>query len=188
MTKFDPVLLELGKVGEDGERLVFHKYQRRVQRFFEARGISQEEAHDLAQETFLRVFRSEARLDNRAQLEAWLFEIARNVRANALRHKATLKRAAIEVSLDEASPGEALMSRDNPPLLEREQIELLQSALAELPEQMRQCVRLRLRGDLNYEEIAQVMQLSTQTVRSNLRAARNRLQSKLEPRFGRIDF
>src|SRR5689334_7681596 len=76
MPKFDPVLLELGEEGEDGERLVFYKYQSRIQRFFEKKGISLDEAQDLTQETFLRVFRSEARFENREQMEAWIFEIA----------------------------------------------------------------------------------------------------------------
>lgn len=198
---FDPVLLELGEAGEDGERLVFCKYRDRVQRFFENRGISPEEARDLTQDTFLRVFRSEARLDNRAQLEAWLFEIARNVRANALRAKATLKRAASVVSLDEtdrdreskegtksvsvsvSGEPDALMS-----VITREQLRILRQALSELPEQMRQCVRLRLKDELKYKEIAEAMKISIETVKTHLHQAKKRLRPLLEPHFGPIDF
>lgn len=196
---FDPVLLELGEAGEDGERLVFCKYQRRVQRFFERRGISPDEARDLTQDTFLRVFRGEARLDNRAQLEAWLFEIARNVRANALRSKATLKRAATVISLGEphaegdseevANPGFATGEQDAlTSAITREQLGILQRALAELPEQMRQCVRFRLKDDLKYKEIAEVMRISIETVKSHLHQAKKRLRPLLEPHFGPIDF
>jgi RNA polymerase sigma-70 factor (ECF subfamily) len=196
---FDPVLLELGEAGEDGQRLVFCKYRDRVQRFFESKGISTEEARDLTQDTFLRVFRSEARLDNRAQLEAWLFEIARNVRANALRAKATLKRAATMVSLDEPDrerdpkegtrpvPGsgepDALTS-----VIMREQLRILRQALSELPEQMRQCVRHRLKDELKYKEIAAVMKISIETVKTHLHQAKKRLRPLLEPHFGSIDF
>jgi RNA polymerase sigma-70 factor (ECF subfamily) len=197
--RFDPVLLELGEAGEDGDRLVFCKYQRRVQRFFEQRGISPDEARDLTQDTFLRVFRNEARLDNRAQLEAWLFEIARNVRANALRSKATLKRAATVISLDEphsegdpegvANPVFAAGEQDAlTGAITREQLGILQRALAELPEQMRHCVRLRLKDDLKYKEIAEVMRISIETVKSHLHQAKKRLRPLLEPHFGPIDF
>jgi RNA polymerase sigma-70 factor, ECF subfamily len=196
---FDPVLLELGEAGEDGDRLVFCKYQRRVQRFFERRGISPDEARDLTQDTFLRVFRGKARLDNRAQLEAWLFEIARNVRANALRSKAALKRAATMISLDEphadGDPKEAanpvFVAGEQDALtsaITREQLGILQGALAELPEQMRQCVRFRLKDDLKYKEIAEVMKISIETVKSHLHHAKKRLHPLLEPHFGPIDF
>jgi len=199
MPKFDPVLLELGEEGEDGERLVFFKYRPRVQRFFESKGILPEEARDLTQDTFLRVFRGEAKLDNRVQLEAWLFEIAKNVRANALRAKAATKRLAIVSSLDEPRPEGNSREVADPALLDgekdaltraidREHIEILQHALAELPEQMRQCVRLRLQGDLKYKEIAQIMRISIDTVKSHLHLAKKRLRPLLEPHFGPIDF
>lgn len=198
MPNFDPVLLELGEEGEDGKRLVFYKYQSRIQRFFEKKGISPEEAQDLTQETFLRVFRSEARLENREEMEAWLFQIARNVRANALRAQGTLKRAASVVSLDEPSlKGESRDAANPGPLsdepdalasaITREQLRALQGALAELSEQMRQCVRLRLTGR-KYKEIAQIMRISIETVKSHLHHAKKRLRSMLEPHFGPIDF
>ena len=70
----------------------------------------------------------------------------------------------------------------------REQLGILQGALAELPEQMRQCVCFRLQGDLKYREIAEVMQISIQTVKSHLHHAKKRLRPMLEPYFGPIDF
>jgi len=198
--KFDPVILELGAAGEDGERLFFFKYQDRVRRFFRKKGVSEEEAPDLTQDTFLRVFRAEASFDNRAQLEAWLFEIARNVWANWLRERMALKRAATLVPLDapdrEGEPRDVADpafepggGQDAPTgAITREQLEILRRELAELPEQMRQCVHLRLRDDLRYKEIAEVMRISIETVKSHIHQAKQRLRSKLEPVFGRIDF
>jgi RNA polymerase sigma factor (sigma-70 family) len=188
---FDPVLLELGEAGEDGNRLVFCKYQRRVQRFFESKGISPDEALDLTQDTFLRVFRGEARLINRAQLEAWLFEIARNVWANAIRARVTRKRAATVTSLEESHPegGPALLASEPDALtsaVTHELLGILQRSLTVLPEQMRQCVRLRLKG-LQYKEIAEVMRISIETVKSHLHQAKKRLRPILEPHFGPIE-
>jgi RNA polymerase sigma-70 factor (ECF subfamily) len=70
----------------------------------------------------------------------------------------------------------------------REQYGILREALAELPEQMRQCVRLRLKDDLKYKEIAEVMKISIETVKTHLHHAKKRLRPRLEPHFGRIDF
>jgi RNA polymerase sigma factor (sigma-70 family) len=190
---FDPVRLQLGAAGEDGERLVYCKYRRRVQRFFEKRGIPPDEALDLTQDTFLRVFRGEARLDGREQLEAWLFKIARHVWFNALRSKTALKRAATVVSLDQAQPAEeprevADAERDALAVaISREQLAALRDALAALPEQMRQCVRFRLKDDLMYGEIAAVMGISIETVKSHLHQAKKRLRHLLEAHFGPLD-
>ena len=190
---FDPVRLQLGAAGEDGERLVYCKYRRRVQRFFERRGVAPEEALDLTQDTFLRVFRGEARLDNREQLEAWLFKIARHVWFNVLRSKAALKRSATVVSLDQAQPsGEPSEVADAErdvlaAVISREQLAVLRNALASLPEQMRQCVRFRLQDDLMYGEIAAVMGISIETVKSHLHQAKKRLRHLLEAHFGPLD-
>lgn len=198
MPRFDPVLLELGKAGEDGDRLVFFKYQHRVRRFFEKKGISPEEARDLTQETFLRVFRGKASFDNKAQLEAWLFKIARNVLANVVRSRKVTKRVAPVKSLDEPDPegnpreavDSALSAREPDALasvITREQIEVLRHALDDLPDQMRQCVRFRLQ-DIEYKEIAKLMDISIETVKSHLHQAKKRLRPVLESHFGPIDF
>jgi RNA polymerase sigma-70 factor (ECF subfamily) len=188
--------LELGEGGEDGELLAYQKIQSRVQRYFKKKGASEEDARDLTQDTFLRVFRSEAKLGSRTELEAWIFGIARNVWLNMLRDQAAGKRAGITVSLDELRPGGgtndfATTTAGEADALEsaitREQLETLRNALAELPEQMRQCVYLRLRDDLKYKEIATVMGISIDTVKSHLSQAKKRLRHLLEPHFGPID-
>jgi len=195
---FDPVLLELGEAGEDGDRLVFRKYHRRVLGFFQKKGASPDDAQDLTQETFLRVFRSSARLDNRAQLEAWLFEIARNVLINSRRNQAALKRSAKMVSLDEPRPdGEAQETADPEfeagekdaltSMITQEELTVLRRALSELPEQMRQCAQLRSM-DYKYREIAEVMQISIDTVKSHLHQAKTRLRPLLDSYFGRVDW
>lgn len=198
MAKFDPVLLGLGQAGDDGERLVVDQYRHRVRRFFQKKGAAPEEARDLTQDTFLRVFRGEARLESREQLEAWLFEIARNVWSNALRAESTLKRSASVVSLDEPLSEEggprdvadpAFTDGEQDALtrvITREQLQILHRGLAELPDQMRQCMRLRYQG-LKYREIAEVMRISIETVKSHLHDAKKRLRPLLEPHFGPID-
>ena len=64
-------------------------------------------------------------------------------------------------------------------LLDKEMGMLLQQAVSSLPAQMRRCVRLRVFQDLEYEEIAEVLQISPSTVKVQLFKARKRLQMQL---------
>ena len=64
--------------------------------------------------------------------------------------------------------------------------EILSRAIAGLPPQMRRCVRLRVFQDLDYDEIAEVLQISPSTVKVQLFKARKRLQMELEDSF--VDF
>jgi RNA polymerase sigma-70 factor (ECF subfamily) len=194
------VQLELGPPGSDAERLVFERYGGKLVRYFQKRGLSLEDAEDLTQETLIRVLKAEAQLPSRSELEAWLFEIAKNVDLNRVRERSTLKRSAIVVSLDEpAASGDDAQNRtprrepetEEPDalaqLLENEQLERLAAAFDELPPQMRQCVRLRVDQDRKIEEIATLLRISPNTVKSHLHHAKPRLRARLEDLFGPFD-
>jgi RNA polymerase sigma-70 factor (ECF subfamily) len=72
-------------------------------------------------------------------------------------------------------------------LLEKEKLERLQSALTELPEQMQRCVRLRVAEDRSYQEIADSLGVSINTVKAHLRQARIALRERLAPYFAEVD-
>ncbi len=191
---------------EDSESLdrdfqyVFKKYYDSVLWFFERRGLNCDESQDLAQETFLNVFRGLSAFDRRSSYKTWIFQIAANTWKNALRRKSTNKRRAIEVSLDEdsgmqrASPRsdrtpEGASRADGPldSVLEAESLELVRSAVNALPPRMRRCVQLRIYQQKKYQEIAGIMQLSIQTVKSQLHQARKRLRNQLRGYFADVD-
>lgn len=196
----DPVGLELGPPGSDADRLLVERYGRTLRRYFQRRELSPEDAEDLTQETLIRVFRAEAQFSSRSELEAWLFEIARNVALNRVRERTALKRSAVVVSLDEtAAPGDDAQNmapRREPEseepdalarLLQDERFERLAAALDELPPQMRQCVRLRVDQGRKIEEIATLLNISPNTVKSHLHHAKPRLRALLEDYFGAFD-
>ena len=72
-------------------------------------------------------------------------------------------------------------------LLGEETKELLSRAVDGLPAQMRRCVRLRVFQDLDYEEIAEILQISPSTVKVQLFKARKRLQAELGESFSGFD-
>jgi RNA polymerase sigma-70 factor (ECF subfamily) len=68
--------------------------------------------------------------------------------------------------------------------LRKEEIEALDAAVDTLPPQQRQCLLLRVRHEMPYEEIARTLLLSVNTVRNHLAAARRGLRVALEAHFG----
>jgi RNA polymerase sigma-70 factor (ECF subfamily) len=147
---------------------------------------------DLAQETFVRVYTSLETFRGESRFEAWLFKIATNIYRNRLRAQATLKRAAQEVPFDDdageagptaagAAPPAAGTGEQGPlrEVLAEERAQLLHAAMEGLPAQMRRCVQLRVMGDYKYCEIAVLMQVSIETVKSHLFQARQQLKDRL---------
>jgi len=195
-------LLEALEQAGNGREEVFRKlyelYRRPVYACFARRGFSTEECRDLTQETFLRLFQGIAGFRGQSRFETWLFEITTNVWRNEIRNRSALKRDICEIGLEEAAPGERrgkgegpFLERSIPPepledLLAEERTRVLRDALEELPPQMRRCVRLRLDQDLKFREIAVLMQVSIDTVKSQMAQAKQRLRTRLGSYFGEI--
>lgn len=190
--------------GEDPEqrfRALFERYYGQVNRFFRRKGMDAEDARDLAQDVFLHVYKGLAGLRQDAKFQSWLYTIAANVYKNELERLKAKKRAAVHVPLepfDEESPGDrgtrpqavhAVDPRPRPMevLLEKEKLEQLRRALTELPQQMQRCVRLRVARDKPYQEIADALGISINTVKAHLRQARIALREKLTPYFAEVD-
>ena len=166
--------------------ILFERYRKAVCFFFGNRGLSREDTCDLAQETFLEVYKSLQRLDNEDHAKPWILRIARNLWLNRLRSARTSKRDAPLVPIEDSESGEILrgaQTDDKPGALDRilkgEEQALLRQALDGLPPQMRQCVMFRVDHEMKYREIAAVMGLSIQTVKSHLGQAKKRLQDRL---------
>lgn len=145
-----------------------------------------EEAEDLAQEVFLRVYRSRKKYRPRSKFSTWLFTIANNLALNALRsrqRKPVVPLPANESGPLGARPAEQLV-RDphSGPVRKVEKKELaavIRQALEGLNERQRMAVVLNKFEDMNYNEIAEVMGLSTKAIKSLLSRARTNLRVAL---------
>jgi RNA polymerase sigma-70 factor (ECF subfamily) len=130
-----------------------------------------EEAEDLAQEIFLRVFRSLDRFDREADLGTWLYSVSRNHCIDRYRSSRREREALVdrEVSMEDYASGgfdphRLLEARDNRQLLFR--------ALQELPEKLREAVVLRDIHGLTYQEIVFRLGLPEGTVKSRINRGR----------------
>lgn len=146
-----------------------------------------DESEDLAQEVFLRVYRTRTRYTPKAKFSTWLFTIANNLAFNSLRDRTRRPQMPL-LPTDSGSlgvsPGERLENnRDAPPAHRLQQTELaaiVRKALEELSERQRLAVVLNKFEDMGYTEIGEVMGLSPKAVKSLLCRARVKLRESLE--------
>ena len=142
-----------------------------------------EEALDLSQEVFLRVFSTIHRFRGQSSLRTWIYRIAVNQARN--RHRFWRRRhRADQVSLDEhvAVHGDCLSCRDATPdgvFAQKELAARLAHALDSLPFDQRTAIVLREVDGLSYEEIAYSLGVAIGTVKSRLTRARRTLRREL---------
>lgn len=163
-------------------RFLYETYFRAIERFFARKGLPPEDCLDLTQETFLGIYKGLDSYEHRQRFSAWLYRVATTAYLKRRRTAATAKRAAVEVSRDGMEDPEATLAvpgRQLDALLDEERWQALRAAVAELPEQMRDCLTLRLYHQLSYNEIAIIKKISVETVKAHLFRARKKLQEKL---------
>jgi len=147
-----------------------------------------DEAEDLAQEVFLRVYRTRHKYTPKAKFSTWLFTIANNLAMNAIRDRQRRKTLPLGVS-DSGPLGVwptelTAADRAAPPTAGLQQQELaavIRAALDELNERQRVAVVLNKFEDMNYADIADVMGLTAKAVKSLLSRARAKLRERLQP-------
>lgn len=146
-----------------------------------------DEAEDLAQEAFLRVYRTRKKYTPKAKFSTWLFTIANNLALNALRDRQ--RRPLLPLEVRESGPlgtrplEAAASARDEPPaynLQQQELAEIVRRALDDLNERQRVAIVLNKFEDMNYADIADVMGLSSKAVKSLLSRARAKLREVLQ--------
>lgn len=150
---------------------------------------NREQAEDLAQEVFLRVYRARESYQPDAKFSTWLYTIANHAAANALRSKARHPEVTLQ-SRDSGPMGARpldrmlLASSGQMParqLAKAELREVVRMALDSLSERQRMAVLLSKFEDMSYADIGAVMEMSPQAVKSLLSRARENLREVLEP-------
>jgi RNA polymerase sigma-70 factor, ECF subfamily len=142
---------------------------------------SNSDVEDLAQQVFLRVWRSAARYVPRAKFTTWLLKITRNLVFNEMRR--TKRQAHVPMQPD--TQAEELPMKDESvqspaeSLLEHELQQAIEDAIIELPATQRMALILRRYEGRSYEEIAAILDLSVPAVKSVLFRARTELRARL---------
>lgn len=141
------------------------------------------EAEDIAQQVFVRVWKSAPRYEPTAKFTTWLFKITRNLVFNELRRRKRHPTSSLEqTSESDDRPMQTIDQSAKAPdstLLDAEMQSAIQCAIDALPEAQRMAVILRRYNDAPYEEIAEVLELTVPAVKSLLFRARTELRKKL---------
>jgi RNA polymerase sigma-70 factor (ECF subfamily) len=142
---------------------------------------SNSDVEDIAQQVFIRVWKSARRYIPRAKFTTWLLKITRNLVFNELRRS----KRHTHISLQSEPGAEEVLLKDekNPApdasLLETELQRAIEEAIIQLPESQRMALVLRRYEQLSYEQIAEVLDLSVPAVKSVLFRARTELRTRL---------
>ncbi len=170
------------------EELVL-RYQNRLLTVLEHQVGNREQAEDLTQEIFLRVFRARERYEPGAKFSTWLFTIANNVASNALRSKSRRREVGVPDSngsdsaplqLDQLAKA-ASSFMPTRALDKAEQSQMVRHAVAALNERQRMALLLAKFEGMSYQDIAETMGLSVQAIKSLLSRARVNLKEILTP-------
>jgi len=195
MTRSDVQLMLDVKAGDEQSfGLLLQRYRTPLVNFLFRMVRSREQAEDLAQEVFIRVYRAREEYVPSAKFTTWLFRIATNLALNSLRDHRHQK---LEVSMDAPLVADAEDGDEKPfevadkhPTIEQELVEedrkkMIRHAIEKLPEKQRAAVLLHKYQELDYAEIAKILSVSESALKSLLFRAYETLRVELAPLVAR---
>ena len=165
------------------EQLVL-RYQKPVYNLCFRMAGNTEDALDLSQEVFLKLWRTLAQYQFDAAFTTWLYRLTQNVCIDFLRRRKRQQHVSLTVC-DDADESRELSVPDPQPLPEEqvlfdEKQQAVRTAMNALPAAFREILELRVVRQLPYEQIAQIMDLPVGTVKSRLARARIQLKKELQ--------
>lgn len=189
----DPDVRLMLQVREDVQgafEVLMQRYQHRLVGVLLHMVGNLDEAEDLTQDVFLRIYKARKGYRPKAKFSTWLFTIAHNLALNHLRSQGRNPSAASGGGSGDSTlglavkPAEMVPSRDGTASAQMRQVELaevVREALEELGEDQKMAVLLNKFEGMGYAEIAEVMGRSEPAIKSLLARARYNLRERLEP-------
>lgn len=162
------------------------QYERRIYNFAMRLSGNADDAEDIAQETFIRVFNAIQNFRGDSNFSTWVFRIAHNVFLDMRKKVKAHPQTSLEESVELDESEVTRQVEDPNPLPDEvaqasELHDILQRAIDALPDYQREMVVLYHTQNKSYEEIAEIMELPIGTVKSRLNRARIALKSLLDP-------
>lgn len=157
-------------------------YQNRIYSLCYRYSGNNEDALDLAQEVFIKVYRNIASFEGRSSFSTWIYQIGSNTCKDFLRKKQNYQEFSLDEEIindrEEKFTPQVLRDEETPDLRyeEKEKIHFLQEALNKLKPEYKMLLLMREFEDLSYEEIAEESGLAVGTVKSRLSRGRKMLK------------
>ncbi|XZE43345.1 RNA polymerase sigma factor [Pirellulaceae bacterium SH467] len=188
----DPDVSLMLRVREDDAvafEMLIDRHQGKIIRFMLGWVSNPQQAEDLAQDVFLRVFKARKTYSPTAKFTTWLYRIAHNIASNHLRDSAHRKEYQLSKGADTSTSGVMLENMAVAPsgfqptrsMESNERSNIVLQALQALGERQRTAIMLSKFEGMSYQEISDTMGMSVQAVKSLLSRARVNLKNLLEP-------
>jgi RNA polymerase sigma-70 factor (ECF subfamily) len=188
----DPDVALMLRVKEDDAvafEMLVDRFQRKIIRFMNGWTRSAEQAEDLAQEVFLRIYKSRKTYLPTAKFSTWLYRIAHNVASNHVRDVSVRREYQLSKAGNGSTSGLLLENIAVSPsgyqptrnMDHQERSRVILIALEALGERQRSAILLSKFEGMSYQEIGETMGLTVQAVKSLLMRARVNLKNLLEP-------
>jgi RNA polymerase sigma-70 factor (ECF subfamily) len=176
------LMLKVGKGDEQAFEQLIERHQGSVIGTVSKMLGNASDAEDIAQQVFIRLWKSAPRYKPKAKFTTFLFTITRNLVFNESRRRRRKKEYSMDEREDDfhlQTPDTGTASPDDG-LLQHELQQAVDAAIADLPEKQRLAVILRRYEDMPYEEIGGILKLSVSAVKSQLFRARHSLRESLQ--------
>src|SRR5438270_894371 len=183
----DTALMLRVKAGDEAAFAeLVERFRRPMIAFMYRMARNQAVAEELAQEVFLRVYRSRQSYAAEAKFSTWLYRVATNLALNHIRDtRSERKQAAVSLDEPDEESGRTLDVADNrrtveEDLLRQERRRAIRQRVEELPERQRLAVVMHKYQEMDYRQISGVLKMSESAVKSLLFRAYESLREKLK--------
>jgi RNA polymerase sigma-70 factor (ECF subfamily) len=172
----DEAILQLARqpqTREEGFRQLVLAYQQRIYSVIRRQIASHEDADDVMQNTFLKIFKHLDGFEGRSELFTWIYRIAHNEIINFFKRNAKMR----WVSLDHQP--EAI---EEPHLDADDLVQSLENVVKTLPERQQMVFRMRYYDELSYKQIAEVLNLTEGALKASFHHAAKKIEEEFKSR------
>jgi len=185
----DGELVRLVQKGvQDAYEILFKRYHRKVFGLAISRLRNQQDAQDVVQEAFVKVYRYIGSFKGDSSFYTWLYRITANLCIDRLRQGTREQQVEyvegrkLRVAVERGGEMMGMGTREDPArnFARKEVLLKLQEAIDELPDYHREVILMREVGGMSYSEMAEAMQVSKGTIMSRLFHARRKVKAKMK--------
>lgn len=168
----DEAILELvnhPRTQEEGFKQLVIKYQQRLYSIVRRKVSSHEDADDILQNTFIKIFRHIKGYEGRSELFTWMYRIACNEVINF--QKSSARRKTVELENHDTHPAEAYLNTDHLALS-------LEKVVLGLPVRQQMVFRMRYFDELSYKQMAEMLQLTEGALKASFHHAVRKIEEE----------
>jgi RNA polymerase sigma-70 factor, ECF subfamily len=168
-------LLRTEQGAEKGFRMLMLKYQERLYWHIRRMVTEHDDANDVIQNTFIKVYRSINSFEGKSQLYTWLYRIATNEAITFLNKKKRKKTTTLDDDSNRIN-----MLQSDPYFDDQKALLLLQKALEELPEKQRIVFNMRYYDEMSYKDMEEILDTSVGALKASFHHALKKIQTYIK--------